>query len=91
MVGSEVVVRSAGHVRIPGRGDVRHEEEGDTAQPRVDTVKERESVYWMVVAMLKEAQELSENEALAKRAVSRMDAMKVAGALARAGETLLAG
>ena len=41
MVGSEVVVRSAGHVRIPGRGVVRHEEEGDTAQPRVDTVKER--------------------------------------------------
>ena len=40
---------------------------------------------------MKEAQELSENEALAKRAGSRMNAMKVAGALARAGETLLAG
>jgi hypothetical protein len=89
MIGSQVVVRSAGHVRIPGSGVVRHEEE--TAPSRVDTVKERESVYWMVVAMLKEAQELSENEALAKRAGSRMNAMKVAGALARAGETLLAG
>ena len=89
--GSEFVVRSAGTVRIPGRGTVRQEEEEDTGPRRVDTVKERESVYWMVVAMLKEAQTLSENEALAKKAGSRMDAMKVAGALARVGEAILAG
>lgn len=89
MVGSELVVRSAGHVRIPGRGTIRHEE--DTESPRVDTVKERESMYWVVVAMLKEAQELSENEALAKKAGSRMKGMMVAGALARVGESILAG
>jgi hypothetical protein len=89
--GSERVVRSAGTVRIPGRGTVRQEEEEDTGPRRVDTVKERESVYWMVVAMLKEAQTLSENEALAEKAGSRMDAMKVAGALARVGEAILAG
>ena len=84
----DVAVRSAGTVLIPGRGTVRHE---DTQPIRVDTVKERESLYWIVVAMLKEAQELSENEALAKKAGSRMDAMKVAGALTRAGEAVLAG
>ena len=87
---SELVVRSAGTVRIPGRGTVRYEEE-DTGTRRVDTVKERESVYWMVVAMLKEAQTLSENESLAKKAGSRLDAMKVAGALARVGEAILSG
>jgi hypothetical protein len=41
--------------------------------------------------MLKQAQELSENEALAEKAGSRMDAMKAASALSRAGEAILAG
>jgi len=86
---SELVVRSAGTVRIPGRGTVRYEE--DAGSRRVDTVRERESVYWMVVAMLKEAQTLSENESLAKKAGSRLDAMKVAGVLARVGEAILSG
>ena len=48
-------------------------------------------MYWIVVGMLKEAQELSENEELAKKAGSRMDAMLVAGALARVAEAILAG
>jgi hypothetical protein len=80
----------AGEVTIPGQGRVRYEEEG-TVQPRVDTVKERESMYWMVVAMLKEAMKLSENEALAKTSGSRLDAMMVAGALVRLGEAVLEG
>jgi len=89
--GSEPVVPIAGDVRIPGHGAVEHEEEEAEPPRRVDTVKEREGMYWMVVAMLKEAQELSENEALAEKAGSRMDAMLVAGALARVGEAILAG
>lgn len=82
----ELVLRPAGHVRVPG-----HEGEEAEAPPRVDTVKEREELYWMVVAMLKEAQKLSEDETVAKKAGSRMDAMMVAGALARVGEAILEG
>lgn len=90
--GSEGVVRIAGTVRIPGERAEKHEEEKQAEAPlRVDSVKEREGLYWIVVGMLKEAQELSENEELAKKAGSRMDAMLVAGALARAGEAILAG
>jgi hypothetical protein len=91
VVGSEFEVRPAGHVRIPGHETVQHDEDEKTEPPRVDTVKERESMYWIVVAMLKEAQKLSENEALAKNAGSRIDAMMVAGALARVGDAILAG
>jgi hypothetical protein len=92
MPGSEGGVRIAGTVRISGHEAVEHEEEKEPPRPRgVDTVKERESMYWIVVGMLKEAQELSENEALAEKAGSRMDAMKAASALSRAGETILAG
>jgi hypothetical protein len=90
VVGSEgIVVHAVGHVMVPGR-----EKAAKTAPPtppKVDTVKEREEIYWMVVEMLKEAMKLSENEALAKKAGSRMDAMMVAANLARVGEAILAG
>src|SRR5208282_2222468 len=92
--GSEPVVGVAGHVQIPGHEGAEHEEVQEKEPPRprgVDTVKERESMYWIVVGMLKEAQELSENEALAEKARSRMVAMKAASALSRAGEAILAG
>ena len=58
---------------------------------RVDWVKEREDMYGLVVDMLKEAQKLSENEAAAKKAKARMDAMAVASTLARVGEAILSG
>ena len=53
---SELRVLPAGEVRVPGQKVARHEAE---VPPRVDTVKERESLYWMVVAMLKEAMKLN--------------------------------
>jgi hypothetical protein len=92
MPSSEPVVGIAGDVRIPGHGTARHGE-GEETEPlaRVDTVKERETMYWIVVDMLKQAQKLSENEDLAKKAGSRIDAMMAAGALARVGEMILAG
>ena len=83
-------LQPAGEVTIPGGGKVEHGEE-KAGEARVDTVKEREKMYWMVVAMLKEAAKLSENEALAKTSGSRMDAMMVAGALVRVGEAVLEG
>ena len=85
----ELTVAVAGHVTVPGQKEPPHEE--PVAGERVDTVKQRETMYWLVVAMLKEAQKLSENEALAKNAGSRMAAMKVAGEVARVGEALLGG
>ena len=85
----ELTVAVADHVTVPGQKEPPHEEV--VAGERVDTVKQRETMYWLVVAMLKEAQKLSGNEALAKNAGSRMAAMKVAGELARVGEALLAG
>jgi hypothetical protein len=89
--GSELGLYPAGELRIPGEGKVEHEQQGPEAPPRVDTVKEREGMYWMVVAMLKEAMKLTENEALAKTAGSRMEAMMVAGTLVRVGEAVLEG
>jgi hypothetical protein len=86
-----VVVRPAGHVRIPGHEAVVEQEEKKERRKRVDWVKEREDMYQLVVAMLKEAEKLSENEAVAKKAKARMDAMAVAGTLARVGETILSG
>jgi len=86
----ELTVAVAGpHVTVPGQKEPPHEEA--VAGERVDTVKQRETMYWLVVAMLKEAQKLSENEALAKNAGSRMAAMKLADEVARVGEALLAG
>jgi len=83
----ETIIWPAGSVQVPGA-----EHKKKKPQPRtVDTVREREELYWIVVAMLKEAQELSENEDLAKKAGSRIDAMKTAGGLARVGEAILAG
>jgi len=87
---SALILRSAGEVKIPGHAGRRRKEE-DAGLPRVDTAEEREKMYWIVIAMLKEAMELSENEALASRAGSRMDAMLVAGTLARVGEAILEG
>ena len=88
--GYSLMPRPAGEVTIPGGGKVQHGEE-KAGEARVDTVKEREKMYWMVVAMLREAAKLSENEALAKTSGSRMDAMMVAGALVRVGEAVLEG
>lgn len=84
---SELQVHIAGDVEVPEGVRVQREEK----PPAINTVKERESMYWIVVEMLKEAQKLSEDEALAKKAGTRMDAMMVAGALARVGEAILAG
>jgi hypothetical protein len=86
-----MVVRPAGHVRIPGQKAVVEQEEKKERRKRVDWVKEREDMYQLVVAMLKEAEKLSENEAVAKKAKARMDAMAVAGTLARVGEAILSG
>ena len=86
-----MVVRPAGHVRIPGQKAILEREEKKERRKRVDWVKEREDMYGLVVAMLKEAEKLSENEAVAKKAKARMDAMAVAGALARVGEAILSG
>ena len=87
---SELVLESAGHRTTPVARATESEGE-EKARPRVDTLKEREEMYWVVVAMLKEAQKLSENEALAKNSGARMDAMMVTAALARVGEALLEG
>jgi len=86
-----MVVRPAGHVRIPGHEPVVEQEEKKERRKRVDWVKEREGMYGLVVDMLKEAQKLSENEAVAKKAKARMDAMAVASTLARVGEAILSG
>jgi len=86
-----MVVRLAGHVRIPGHEAIVEQEEKKERRKRVDWMKEREDMYGLVVDMLKEAQKLSENEAVAKKAKARMDAMAVASTLARVGEAILSG
>jgi hypothetical protein len=86
--GSELVVQVAGGVKVAGGMVKQHEKE---EAPRIDAGKERESMYRVVVAMLKEAQKLSEDEELAKKSEARMDAMMVASNLTRVGEAVLAG
>ena len=86
--GSELGIRVAGNVKVAGgviKQDAREE------APRIDSEKERESMYRIVVGMLKEAQRLSEDEELAKKAEARMGAMMVASNLTRVGEAVLAG
>jgi hypothetical protein len=80
-------VRVAGEVKVPGGVKPPAEK----TPPRLDAEKEREEMYWLVVALLKEAQKLAGDEELAKKAGSRMDAMKVAANLTRLGEAILAG
>jgi hypothetical protein len=89
--GGSSKVQVAGELTIPGEGKTPTPHPKPEQRPRVDTVKEREELYWQVVAMLHEATKLSENQALAQKAGSRMDAMMVAGTLARIGEAILEG
>jgi len=80
----------AGGLKVP-RQKKSVEPEPTAPTERVDTVKQRESVYWVVVDLLRESAKLSENEALASQAKSRMDAMMVVATLARVGEAILEG
>ena len=84
-------VQVAGELTIPGERKAPTPHLKPEQRPRVETLKEREELYWQVVAMLHEAAKLSENEALAQKAGSRMDAMMVSGTLARIGEAILEG
>ena len=84
-------VQVAGELTIPGERKPPTPHLKPEQRPRVETLKEREELYWQVVAMLHEAAKLSENEALAQKAGSRMDAMMVSGTLARIGEAILEG
>ena len=59
--------------------------------PKIDIEKEREGMYDIVVAMLKEAQRLAEDEVLAGKSEARMSAMLIASNLTRTGEAVLQG
>lgn len=72
-------------------GEVRTTAPREHKPPSMEVEKEREALYGIIVGMLKEAQELTENEELAKNAEARMSAMIVASSLTRAGEAVLRG
>ena len=75
--------------RVYAVGEVRPI--GAPKPPHVEVESEREVMYDLVVAMLKEAQRLAGNEELAKQSKARMTAMLVASNLARTGEAVLRG
>jgi hypothetical protein len=84
-------VSVAGGLKLPSETEHADESKEAPPQPGIDAVKERESAYWNVVAMLKETYRLSENEELAKKAEARMSAMRLACNLTLVAEAVLTG